>query len=108
MTRDDIFKAGYRQYASYESGSSATFQKKVVDTNGVKYFININEYDFSEFSNYPKSLNPLQYSMEARLYKDNTDFDIVVHVREETLEQAEQLIEKAWTSLGCLHDIHNN
>jgi hypothetical protein len=105
MNQNILLQLGYKSYKPYKDGTSNLFQKSFSNSKGIKYFINIHEYNCTYYNNY---VGDQSYLAEALLYRGNTEFSILVHIHDESIQQIEQLIELVWNNMDCKLDIYNN
>ena len=96
----ELIKNDYKEFKDHFYGASRSFQRKVCDNKGIKYFINIYEWDFSEFKNI--AFQNKKYETKMQLISDGACFDIcILHTKTDTLEEIEELCEKFWTNMNC-------
>lgn len=95
MTDKVLFNGGYKEYpvSPFDEYVNRFFQKKIKDKKGIKYYIDVNEYElFDEYS----------YEFNISTKKENFyNVRILFHaIYAMTLEEIEEEIEKIWKSCG--------
>lgn len=104
ITRELLIERGYGHYAKgISSYSTGLYQKRVNGRtrNGAfvkRYFINFDEFDFSDIPNYSGS--PLRYESSVQFEtRDGFTLDVRVHTQEHTLDAIEAKIEEIFCKL---------
>ena len=107
ITRLALETAGYREFPnpmSRDAWDAKMFQKRFVDDNGTRYFINVGEYVWSQFS-YVRSGPRFSYEPDVHLYTGNGDSLFRMVVQDEaalaSVEALEIFVENIWTKLGA-------
>lgn len=90
MTEQILLNNGYKEFEipPFDEYVDRFFQKKIKDDKGIKYFIDVYEYEFMDSCNYEFRLttNKDKFWVSARLYSiDNM-----------TLDEIEREIENIW------------
>ena len=103
MTEEYILSKGYKEYSKtiYHCKSvTKFFQKRFDDNIGTKYFINIEQFNFSELQQKYPDFEPIKYEYVIQLHNhDEKYMDIRFH-SDWTLLEVEDFMDKQW-QLGC-------
>lgn len=102
INQENLIKAGYKQFNSYLNQSRtylASYQKKVRDENGIKYYITIAFYDLRELD----KTAGIQFQAEAQFcLKDGFTFEVSGFDNKEiTIEELESFYGKIWDGMDC-------
>lgn len=91
-----------------DSTCIASYQKGIQDENGVKFYIDLNEYDLSHIL--PASALPKhQFSATVQFVTDDTfgnRFDAGLHVDAEnmSIQDVEAFYDKLWGAMSCSYN----
>lgn len=75
MTDEEIMSAGYKRWKRSAIDSESVecfFQKRITDESGIRYFINIKKWNFSEYKHVLNGFPEISYEGETKLYMQNT------------------------------------
>lgn len=103
INKENLIKAGYSEFQSVLNGNNDfylySYQKKVLDEIGVKYFINLNFFDMTEIN---EKLG-IQFSSEVQFNLQNEfTFDVHGHYNKElTISELEMFYENIWKNMNC-------
>lgn len=93
---------GYRRYNDNRSpAATALFQKRVTDERGIRYFINVVEYDISVIPNYPGPT--LRYEPDVRFYEGDGEDAVNVSImldRIKTVQDLESYVLHMWNKMS--------
>lgn len=96
VTRANLELSGYKYYEAPEyKDSSALYQKKIANDNGVCYFINIYEYDLSSIRNAPYDL---AYQTDMQFRRDDNYFNVSFSCQD--IEDAEKYAEEFFVKMN--------
>jgi hypothetical protein len=102
---EQMLDSGFEEYKSSLSPEnvSRSYQKEVKNKNGIKYFIQCQEWDWSTISNYPSNLERFSYQFDVQFTLSNgKTFDVnTVGWENKTLLEIEEFFEKVWKSMNC-------
>ncbi len=100
ITEAGLVEAKYKKYAALTKiHANCLWQKKVTDAIGTRYFINIYEYDFSEF----EALRPLLFEVDEQFEVPfvgtiNISFSVSL---EDTISSIENKVDTLYRILGA-------
>lgn len=107
ITREALETAGYREFPnpmSRDAWDAKMFQKRFKDGQGTRYFINVGEYDWAQFSHL-RSVTRFSYEPEITIYTGNGDSSFRMLVQDDgalaSVEALEMFVENIWTKLGA-------
>lgn len=104
LTIQDWLDAGYKRYDNYHY-KSADFllQKRFVDANGKKYFIDIWVYEHSKHEYYchNPALPPVSFQPEVQFQRgEDMTLDFTLHMNQDSdIADVEQQVEHLWVLL---------
>ena len=97
--------------SNFKHGASNLFQKRFKKNEKTLYFINVYEFDFTEFQNdgrYPKDMPVLKYQAEVRFYRREQEFDVELFLTEKTsIKDMERFFDEVYQKMNCDPDHHN-
>ena len=108
ITADTLLKAGYRRYENPTRDGDWNqwlFQKRVRDEQGTRYFIDVQEYDWSR---YPQRRGDrFTYEASVHYYVDDGLPTCVMTCQDDaamaSIESLEAFFSRAWTRLELGH-----
>lgn len=113
ITEKQLKELGYNkfmdQFKSHKDLSNdpykGTYQKSVRDEKGIKYFVNIEVWDFAN-SSLATSSNfknkPVSFQAHSQVEdKTSMTINLEIMVGEKSVKEVEDWFEKAWTILDC-------
>ena len=96
MINDELLiEHGYKKYNDTWYNADCSFQKRVKDDKGTKYFINFFRYNLPVFDNEPR--------YDVRLSSGTKDYDmeiVLFNISSMSLKDIENKIEEIWTKLN--------
>lgn len=95
-----LIRHGYKVYppSSVNSLSSQLYQKKIVSNRGIKYFIDINKYEFESITNrIDYEITVVFYKYDGDEYCKITYFELATAIN---IDHLERQIDKDWEKLG--------
>jgi len=105
ITADQLIAAGYRKSKSPGSKqfTDILYQKRIDDTNGKKYFINIWEWDNREHKrrNPELPMNDFSYQADAQMTDRHGSTFNMEMLSPESVERVEAFMESTWRLLEC-------
>lgn len=113
INEKNLLESGYKEYKTSYGGASKGFQKTVRDKfehESKLYFINVEEFDFSESDNYPLK-QKLKYQAEVHFFHQtayNNEQWFIVKASFNYIEEMEVFYNNLYKTLKCIPDIHNN
>ena len=102
MTPETLLATGYAQFHDRMAETSlgewylASFQKRVRDEFGTRYFITIRHAVIPEISGNPRRNS---FTPANQFTKDGTTFNVEMLHHDESLEQIEAFFDSMWTTL---------
>ena len=111
ITKEILLENKYLFYKSNKPEVTAhigTYQKKITDENGIKYFITIEHWDFRKLGISNNTKESFETHLNTDIENDNY-MSVILHSREDqTIEFIEQWCESTWTKLhGEYYDKYN-
>lgn len=101
---EQMLSNGYKEYSSSLTPENVTrsFQKAVKNRNGIKYFLECQEWDWRLLRGYPSSLDRFSYEFHAQFTLPNgKTFDVNTVGWSPSLIEVEQFFDKLWSSMHC-------
>ena len=108
--RQKLLNNGYLKFQAGKLNNADTlYQKRIRVDDITRYFINVYEYDFSQFRNYPKDQEPLRYSADATFYCDNDrTFEVKLSIESnDGIEYIESFFASIYKKMECIPDRYN-
>ena len=112
ITKPELEQAGYKRWVNppaRESWDAWFWQKIVKDQRGIRYFIDIHEYNWRQFPQHPGP----EISYEPRVILYGQDGECVMHVTvcntsaTSSLASLETYLEQVWLKLECgYYELH--
>lgn len=115
---ENLEKSGYRKYIDSMKSAQGqellsnhpykgSWQKRIADDKGIKYFINIDLYDFgdSDFKN-RIPVAPKNFSAHSQFEIEEEDFHVnfeLLDIKDKTIEFVENLFEKQWKAHNSIY-----
>lgn len=103
INQENLIKSGYSQFESCLNKDNEmylkSYQKKIVDEKGIKYFITIDFYDLSTVN---KTLG-IQFQTHVQFNsKSGFTFDVSgLNDKKITIAELEAFYEKVWSNMDC-------
>jgi len=90
IKHEDLLESGYQTFnaAVLRPNSYISYQKRVQDNEGTKYFINIHRYEYEDGD---------RFEIDCQFTRDDDCFNIFMFNRDDhTIEYVEKTIEDFW------------
>lgn len=103
VTAENLLASSYKKHPAHHKGENVTLYQKRVRSPAsgfTLYFIDIYEYDFSEYYSY--SNLKLRYYVEVQFTdSDSYTINISFDCGDRYIEQLEEKVEEIFTTLNC-------
>ena len=105
ITKEDLLNNGYREYSGtypLHPSSNTLLQKCIKDKYGIKYYLNVYEYNFENIPNYPKP-NKISYQFETKfnLYDEESCTIVYCYNDNKTIKEIEDWFANSFLDLAC-------